>query len=124
MVEADGQSNDQLKALVSQQPIGVGIYASGMLSAYKNGVVTEQYLKCSWDSFEVNHGVTVVGYGQVNANDKTRGKCSEYWIIRNSWGANWGESGFFRLCMDGVGAKNTPLGTCLINKYSAYPTMV
>ena len=95
-----------------------------MLSAYKSGIVTEEYLKCSNDKKDVNHGVTIVGYGQVSADDITRGKCSEYWIIRNSWGADWGEKGFFRLCMDDVGAKKTPLGTCLVNKYATYPTMV
>jgi hypothetical protein len=35
---------------------------------------------------EINHAVTLIGYGQdQNAN--------EYWIIRNSWGENWGIDG-------------------------------
>jgi hypothetical protein len=94
-----------------------------MLSAYKGGVITEDYLKCSYSSNEVNHGVTLVGYGKVAKGDKVRGWCSEYWIIRNSWGKDWGESGFFRVCMDNVGSKSTPYGTCLVNKYVTYPTM-
>jgi cathepsin L len=37
----------------------------------------------------LSHGVTVVGYGQEV--DRL------YWIVRNSWGADWGESGYIRM---------------------------
>ena len=99
------------------------MYAPGILSGYKNGVVTEDFLKCSNPRWNVNHGVNIVGYGIVNDNDRVRGWCKEYWVIRNSWGANWGEEGFFRLCMDDAGSNDKPYGSCLVNLFATYPTM-
>jgi len=41
----------------------------------------------------VNHAVQAVGYGQ----DTVDGEVIPYWIIKNSWGPDWGESGYIRL---------------------------
>ena len=39
--------------------------------------------------FQSNHAVTLVGYGNI---PNTR---VNYWIIKNSWGQNWGNNGYF-----------------------------
>jgi len=106
---------------------------TGFLNMYKNGILTEKYLRCSDTRHEVNHGVLLVGYGVVGddklpsgqKDDKIHGDqaCREYWVIRNSWGGSWGEEGFFKLCADGLGSDETPLGTCLVNKYAVWPSM-
>lgn len=49
---------------------------------YKSGV----FNGCNKDKFDFNHAVTIVGIQKDNV-----------WIIRNSWGANYGEKGYMRL---------------------------
>ena len=52
----------------------------------------------------------VDGYGSDNGKN--------YWIVRNSWGAGWGESGYIRMSRDAVGNP----GICGICSKAAYPT--
>lgn len=50
-------------------------------------------------SIQGGHAVTIVGY-----NDSER-----YWIVKNSWGVDWGEQGFVRVSYDdpsGIGRDN------------------
>lgn len=42
----------------------------------------------------------VVGYGK----DVT-GSGSNYWIVKNSWGAEWGDAGYIRLKMGSTDAE-------------------
>jgi len=41
----------------------------------------------------LDHGVTVVGYGVAKDVFGTQ----PYWIIKNSWGADWGIAGYMQL---------------------------
>jgi hypothetical protein len=73
-----------LSYLASSGPLGIAIAASSIAS-YKSGIITD----CDTT---VNHAVQLVGYGVENDVN--------YWLIRNSWGASWGENGFFRIKRD------------------------
>jgi cathepsin L len=78
-------SYDALMTAVQTQPVSVSVDASTW-SLYKSGV-----FNCTAADLDIDHAVQLVGYG----TDSTSGL--DYWIVRNSWGASWGESGYIRL---------------------------
>ncbi|WOH04757.1 hypothetical protein DCAR_0624169 [Daucus carota subsp. sativus] len=78
----DVPQNDEksLKKAVAHQPVSVAIEAGGRaFQLYESGIFNGL---CGTD---LDHGVVAVGYGTEDGKD--------YWIVRNSWGPNWGENG-------------------------------
>ena len=75
------------KALASTGPVAIAFYQLPKMRLYGGGVFD---LKGCKAPDYVNHVVVVVGYG-------TTDKGQDYWIIKNSMGAKWGEDGFFRV---------------------------
>ena len=117
-------TNDEIRQLLLEHPVGAAMYTTGTLQMYKTGIVTEKHLRCSSQSYEVNHGIVIVGYGSVKDEKVLSGRkahCEDYWIIRNSWGERWGEDGFFKLCADDPFSDSMPYGTCHINEYGTWP---
>lgn len=108
-----------MKEIVSKQPAGIAM-ASNLkcMTPYKSGILTEKDCKCSDpEKMEVNHAVTIIGYGKSEVKG-----CNEYWVIKNSWGSDWGVHGTFRLCADRVGPAEE-WGTCQVNSYVMWPTL-
>lgn len=88
------------------------------MNFYKNGIIMPDSCACSNpDKEEVNHAITIVGYGQSNMAG-----CNEYWLVKNSWGTRWGENGLFKICADRVG-KSEELGACQINSAIMWPSL-
>jgi len=81
-----GDEND-LQAKVFMGPVSVAIDASqSSFQFYSTGVYSDP--NCS--SSQLDHGVLAIGWG------KTGGSSAQpYWIVKNSWGTTWGQSGFF-----------------------------
>jgi C1A family cysteine protease len=75
------------------RPISVAVDATNW-SPYKSGV----FNNCKTS---LNHGVLLVGL------------TDQYWKVKNSWGATWGEAGFVRLARG---------NTCGICNAASYPT--
>ncbi|PIN02862.1 Cysteine proteinase Cathepsin F [Handroanthus impetiginosus] len=89
VVSVDG---DQIAAnLVKHGPLAVGINAIWM-QTYIGGVSCPYICGKSLD-----HGVLLVGYGAAGYAP-IRFKDKPYWIIKNSWGENWGEEGYYKIC--------------------------
>jgi cathepsin L len=75
-------SPSQLQAAVAQGPVSVAIEADQYsFQGYKSGFITKG---CGTN---LDHGVLAVGYG----TDATAG---DYFIVKNSWGASWGDKGY------------------------------
>ena len=68
----------------------VSIEAEQMMH-YKTGIFNNPKCGCKTD-----HAVLLVGYGTSNGTD--------YWIVKNSWGARWGHNGYINFKIeDGSG---------------------
>jgi len=82
-------------------PISICLCASSSaFGQYSGGIFDDPSCGTS-----INHAVACVGY-DTNQN---------YWIVRNSWGTSWGESGYIRM----VKGKNM----CGMLSNSCYPSM-
>jgi cathepsin F len=72
-------------ALVQYGPLSIGINA-GPMQWYMGGIANPFSILCNPKS--IDHGVAIVGFGS---------QPKSYWKIRNSWGASWGEHGYYRI---------------------------
>ena len=116
-------------AVATVGPVAISLDAGSIgWQTYRSGVLSGD---CGSD---IDHAVQLVGYGSDAAVD--------YWIVRNSWGASWGEEGYIRIIrhaagkapcqtdtspQDGFGCKGGPssiqvCGLCGILSGSSYPT--
>lgn len=95
------RSEEQLMAAIAKGPVSIGIEADQRgFQMYHGGVFTGP---CGTN---LDHGVLAVGYGTDDGKD--------YWIVKNSYGVDWGEDGYIRI------ARGQNL--CGIQLAASYPT--
>lgn len=77
-----------LSGALMNGPVTVSIAADDQFANYHSGVLTGVPTACN-----LNHAILATGYG------------SNFWKIKNSWGANWGQNGFakFERTTEGCG---------------------
>lgn len=87
-----------VRAIVERGPVAVSV-AANTWQAYESGI----FDSCGKDAV-IDHAVTATGYGEDQG--------IKFWLIQNSWGADWGESGHIRLLRhdsdDYCGMNNDP----------------
>ena len=87
ITENDEESIREIVANIG--PVAVAFQVVDDFRLYKKGIYSSD--KCKQGTMDVNHAVLIVGYGQAPETGKP------YWIVKNSWGDNWGEEGYFRI---------------------------
>jgi C1A family cysteine protease len=99
-------SASQLLAAISQGPVSVTVEADKMaFQGYTGGI-----LNSAACGTQLDHAITAVGYGNKNGQS--------YYIVRNSWGPNWGDQGYIM-----IAAVEGTAGICGIQQTSVWPNM-
>jgi len=86
----DGGANedDMAAYLVQNGPIAIAMDAS-LLQDYDGGIIDPYFPNWECDPTSLDHALLLVGY---NVSGST-----PFWIVKNSWGQDWGEDGYFRI---------------------------
>ncbi|KAM4748968.1 cathepsin L-like proteinase [Rhinophrynus dorsalis] len=84
-----GEKN-MASSVALEGPIIVSIGVSEDFQKYSEGIFDGDCAE------EVNHAVIIVGYGTQPAIDEN-GEDIDYWIIKNSWGKEWGDNGYVKM---------------------------
>merc|ERR1712187_446267 len=95
------EGDDAALALTSSKHVVAVALESLGLFFYSTGIFRDKY--CETPA-AVDHAVTLVGYHK------------DAWIIKNSWGEEWGEKGYVRM------ARDLP-SHCGVADYAYYPTV-
>lgn len=75
-------------------PVAAGIEADrATFQFYHNGVFS---LPCG---HHLDHAILITGYGHEVKSDQP------YWLVKNSWGPEWGDKGYIKLARKGRGRK-------------------
>jgi cathepsin H len=76
-----------LHGVFEHGPVSIAFQVVDGFRDYATGVYGSAVCKNS--PADVNHAVLAVGFGNQDGSD--------YWIVKNSWGAAWGDHGFFKI---------------------------
>ena len=94
---------------VALQPVSIAVAASSyVFQFYSSGVISSATCGTS-----LNHGVLLIGYGTDSTTN------TPYWLVKNSWGTNWGEKGYFRV----LRSTASGVGICGVLSMPSYPAI-
>ncbi|MFH1039243.1 MAG: C1 family peptidase [PVC group bacterium] len=87
-------------AIMTYGPVDAAVYVQGAFQSYSGGVYEDSYTSCPPDPgigpecyhAYTNHAIALIGW-----DDAPPEGGGGVWILRNSWGTSWGESGYMRI---------------------------
>lgn len=89
----NNQRDAGIISYLQYRPVIIALYASEWYNYFPSSTLTisQKVFSCSYAAsvtYGVNHAVLLVGF------------TSTYWIIKNSWGAGWGDKGYIYINRD------------------------
>jgi len=103
--QVPSRSASALKAAIAVGPTSVTVEADrSVFQRYTGGI-----LNSAACGTQLDHAITAVGYGTQNGVD--------YYIVRNSWGASWGDRGYINIAAQA----GSSAGICGIQQTSVWP---
>ncbi|XP_076135747.1 cathepsin K-like [Alosa pseudoharengus] len=106
----EGDERALTVAVAKLGPVSVGIDATlSTFAFYSNGHYDRVYYDHNCNKDDINHAALAVGYGVT-----TKGK--KFWIVKNSWGKDWGNKGYILMARNRNNA-------CGIANLPSYPIM-
>jgi parallel beta-helix repeat protein len=103
--------------IMTYGPVYTTVYADssrGFNSGY-DGSYTFNYTKSP--AAGTNHGVLIVGWSDSLPPDQQTGQPGDGWIAKNSWGAGWGDNGYFYMH---YGAANIGMYSSFVHSWQDY----
>ncbi|MFH1155550.1 MAG: C1 family peptidase [Pseudomonadota bacterium] len=78
-------------ALQTYGVLDAAVLTTSAFDDYVSGIYIDSNTACGECAYETtDHAIALVGWGHDAA-------AGDYWILRNSWGSTWGESGYMRI---------------------------
>jgi len=84
----------QMQAYIYKNgPISIALNAA-LLMNYYSGIIDPWFPGFWCDPDTLDHALLIVGWGSA---ENWIGETIDYWLVKNSWGSDWGEAGYFRI---------------------------
>lgn len=92
--------DDLVHAVATIGPVSIAYQVSPDFRFYQHGIydsynTTTKTIMCHSGNHDVNHAVVAVGLGTTVPSTKNNFTSTDYYIVRNSWSADWGMEGHF-----------------------------